>query len=405
MSRKVIGSAQLNAILQSSGDKLVVLDVGASWCGPCKQIAPVFEELANTHKNVVFAKADGDESRDLVAQLRVEGFPTFVFFKGSKEVDRLVGADESSLTRMVKSLSIKPEPVSKFSFPPSKLVFLGQQGTFVQIASFISGKLSTKESPLRPTEAAKWAAVVGAADEGVALAHLVKEPGILSKLLCDLLSNLSEEFQFSVVHLAAKLLATELGANALRLMEGTGLSFLGKLRDLAFGGKVETTESPKHLQNRQGLALEAVSNALCHEKTREIFLDAVLNHVPAPDVFFKLPERSQVAFATILLNCSIIIWRQRGPESLSCKVCSILLSLLGSLHAGHEVSSAALVRLLGAVGTNVFLVHVVNQREDAVQFDPEPVILLSSLDLDSFTKDAAAVVAAELKQAFQLPMQ
>jgi thioredoxin 1 len=251
MSKKVVGIAQLKSALSSAGDKLVVVDVGASWCGPCKQIAPLVEDLAHQHQQkAVFLAVDGDASRDVVSHFGVQGFPTFVFLRNGVEVDRLVGADSSKLTSMVTRLCVKPEPRSTFSFPPAQFVLL-QTGQISGIATFISGKVNN----LGPAESAKLAALSSAADDGVAIALFSKEPGVFSKLLCDLLSALPDEFAFSVFNLASKLLTNEAGASALALMAGTNLFFLDRVEKAAFG-KLETSDAPKHAANKNGLALE-----------------------------------------------------------------------------------------------------------------------------------------------------
>jgi thioredoxin 1 len=54
---------EFDAALKDAGSKLVVVDFTASWCGPCQQIAPVFKELAQENKDVVFLKVDVDENK------------------------------------------------------------------------------------------------------------------------------------------------------------------------------------------------------------------------------------------------------------------------------------------------------------------------------------------------------
>jgi len=74
-------------------DKPVIIDVFATWCGPCKQMAPLFEELskelADKYK---FVKINIDEERDLVTQYNVSSIPTFVFIKDGKLVAKETGA-------------------------------------------------------------------------------------------------------------------------------------------------------------------------------------------------------------------------------------------------------------------------------------------------------------------------
>ncbi|XP_010552494.1 PREDICTED: thioredoxin H5-like [Tarenaya hassleriana] len=89
--------------------KLVVIDFTASWCPPCRFIAPVFVELAKRFLNVVFFKIDVDELQDVAKEFQVEAMPTFVYLKEGKEVERVVGADkvkiEQTLSKHVATAS------------------------------------------------------------------------------------------------------------------------------------------------------------------------------------------------------------------------------------------------------------------------------------------------------------
>ena len=70
----------------------VVIDVFASWCGPCQQIAPIFDELskelADKYK---FGKINIDEERDLAIKYSVSSIPTFIFIKGGQVVGKTTG--------------------------------------------------------------------------------------------------------------------------------------------------------------------------------------------------------------------------------------------------------------------------------------------------------------------------
>lgn len=77
-------------VLKSSTPVLV--DLWAAWCGPCRMIAPLVEELAGTYQGkVTFGKLNVDDHPQLAAQYRVMNIPTLLLFKGGREIDRLVG--------------------------------------------------------------------------------------------------------------------------------------------------------------------------------------------------------------------------------------------------------------------------------------------------------------------------
>lgn len=74
-------------------DKLVMVDFWATWCGPCRAIAPVVEELASEYDGrVVVAKCNVDECQTIPVQYGIRNIPTLLFFKGGQLVDRMVGA-------------------------------------------------------------------------------------------------------------------------------------------------------------------------------------------------------------------------------------------------------------------------------------------------------------------------
>lgn len=88
--------------LTSAPQKLVVIDFTAAWCGPCKQIAPVFQRLAVKYPQVVFLKVDVDVCQETAMAQQVSSMPTFLFFKNGVRIDRMSGANPQLLEEKVK---------------------------------------------------------------------------------------------------------------------------------------------------------------------------------------------------------------------------------------------------------------------------------------------------------------
>ncbi len=72
-------------------DKLVVIDFWAAWCGPCKMIAPIIDELAADNSDIIVGKVDVSENAKAASDYAITGIPCIVFIKNGQEVDRIKG--------------------------------------------------------------------------------------------------------------------------------------------------------------------------------------------------------------------------------------------------------------------------------------------------------------------------
>ena len=85
-----------------TNEGISLVDVWAPWCGPCKMISPVFEQLAGQNAGkIIFAKVDVDEAQDVARACGVTSMPTFQLHKGGKLVSSFSGADPQRLQALV----------------------------------------------------------------------------------------------------------------------------------------------------------------------------------------------------------------------------------------------------------------------------------------------------------------
>ena len=85
----------------STNDVPVVVDFGAEWCGPCKQISPILSELAEEYKEkILIAKVNIDENPEIPSNYGIMSIPTLILFKNGKSVSSQIGLiDKSSLSK------------------------------------------------------------------------------------------------------------------------------------------------------------------------------------------------------------------------------------------------------------------------------------------------------------------
>jgi thioredoxin 1 len=97
----VANKSEFDAAL-AEGDKLVVLDCFATWCGPCKVIAPQVVKMSEAYPTAKFLKLDVDDVPDVAQELGIRAMPTFVLFKNKEKVAEVVGANPKALEAAIK---------------------------------------------------------------------------------------------------------------------------------------------------------------------------------------------------------------------------------------------------------------------------------------------------------------
>merc|ERR1712080_92286 len=94
--------AELKRVLKDAGDKLVVIDFFATWCGPCKVIAPEIETMSKgAFSDVIFLKVDVDENEEATQDYNITAIPTFILVKYSQKVAEMKGANADKLKSMI----------------------------------------------------------------------------------------------------------------------------------------------------------------------------------------------------------------------------------------------------------------------------------------------------------------
>ncbi|KAL5447477.1 hypothetical protein PMIN05_002052 [Paraphaeosphaeria minitans] len=85
-------------------DQIIVLDCFATWCGPCKVIAPQVVKFSNEFPEARFYKIDVDEVPDVAQDLNIRAMPTFKIFKNKEQVGEVVGANPNALKAAIQAV-------------------------------------------------------------------------------------------------------------------------------------------------------------------------------------------------------------------------------------------------------------------------------------------------------------
>ncbi|CAH8391331.1 unnamed protein product [Eruca vesicaria subsp. sativa] len=83
---------------------VVIANFSATWCGPCKIVAPFYVELSEKHPSLMFLLVDVDELSDFSSTWDIKATPTFFFLKNGEQIGKLVGANKPELQKKVTSI-------------------------------------------------------------------------------------------------------------------------------------------------------------------------------------------------------------------------------------------------------------------------------------------------------------
>ncbi|XP_011095159.1 thioredoxin H9 isoform X2 [Sesamum indicum] len=90
--------------------KIVIANFSATWCGPCKMIAPYYVELSEKHPSIMFLTVDVDELTDFSTSWDIKATPTFFFLKDGQQFDKLVGANKPELQKKMIAILDSESP-------------------------------------------------------------------------------------------------------------------------------------------------------------------------------------------------------------------------------------------------------------------------------------------------------
>ncbi|XP_025201093.1 thioredoxin-like protein 1 [Melanaphis sacchari] len=102
--KEIMHDPQFQEELNANSMKLVVVDFSATWCGPCKRVAPLYDELSNKYDRAVFLKVDVDKCQETAASQGVSAMPTFILYRNKVKVAKIQGADIVAVESKIKQL-------------------------------------------------------------------------------------------------------------------------------------------------------------------------------------------------------------------------------------------------------------------------------------------------------------
>lgn len=110
MVREIKSVDEFNSVLASADGALVVVDFFATWCGPCKMIAPMIEKFSQEYTEVIFLKVDVDELSDLAQTYEITAMPTIVLIQNNEQITKVVGANVAAIKEAIHTHRARVPP-------------------------------------------------------------------------------------------------------------------------------------------------------------------------------------------------------------------------------------------------------------------------------------------------------
>jgi thioredoxin 1 len=102
MVKQIASMQEFEKLIKEAGDAPVLIDFHATWCGPCKMIAPELEKLAAKYPKMLVYKVDVDEAEDIAQKYEIDAMPSFKMIKNGAVVGTVVGANVQKLEELIK---------------------------------------------------------------------------------------------------------------------------------------------------------------------------------------------------------------------------------------------------------------------------------------------------------------
>ncbi len=104
---------EFNDLIRNKAFDVSIVDFSADWCGPCKNIAPLFDELAKMYTDIQFIKVNVDELPDVSCEAKVRAMPTFILYKNGKITEeRIEGSNRAELLALVRKHKKQPDEIN-----------------------------------------------------------------------------------------------------------------------------------------------------------------------------------------------------------------------------------------------------------------------------------------------------